>query len=136
MFASWCRRRRWPVALPATARRRPAAPQVATHLYSSPHFQAAHAPLLHALLSMLAGRCHAAAQSDLVDTLFGLAAANWSEFHLVLLPGWADRHLGGLGPSERQALLAHYGAGDLDGHSFERAALAFANDCAFLERAA
>jgi len=58
-------------------------PQVATKLYSSPLFRPAWAPLAEALLAMLLSRLYTAAQDDLSDSLFALAAANWTEFLLV-----------------------------------------------------
>ena len=59
------------------------APQVATKLYSLPLCQPAWAPLAEALLAMLASRLYTAAQDDLSDSLFALAASNWTEFLVV-----------------------------------------------------
>lgn len=181
--------------------------QVATRLYSLPLFQGARAPLAACLLGMLLSRLYRSAQDELGDTLFALAAANWSEWHLSTLPGRAggaelpvewrwrgavapvgpwpccthlhcpagvaeaaapgcrvlgaansyrtlplplwrshppcpldapagvvDTRLGGVGPSERGALLALWGGADLDAHSFERHLHAFLNDAAHYER--
>ena len=66
------------------------ASQVVTRLYASPLFAPAREPLVAALLSMLCARLYTAAQPDLVDTLYALAAANWTDFQLSLLPRWAD----------------------------------------------
>lgn len=82
-------------------------------------------------------RLHAAAAPDLVDSLFSLAAANWSAFHLDFLPTFLDAHPAGaaLGPSERAGLLALFGGADLEAAAFERQVLAFANNAAFLAAA-
>lgn len=61
----------------------PPTPQVATKLYTLPLFRPAWAPLAEALLAMLLSRLYTAAQDDLSDSLFALAAANWTEFLLV-----------------------------------------------------
>ena len=74
------------------------------------------------------------AQEPLLDTLFCLAAANWSVWHLSFLPSYVEAHLLFAGPSERQALTALFGASDLDAATFERQALAFLSDAAFYER--
>lgn len=63
------------------------APQVATKLYSLPLFRPAWAPLAEALLAMLLSRLYTAAQDDLSDSLFALAAANWTDFLLVRAGG-------------------------------------------------
>lgn len=111
---------------------------MATRLYGLPAFQPARAPLASSLLSMLASRLYGGAQEALADTLFSLAAANWTEFHLSTLPRFVEARLApaGLGPSEQAALLELFGQADLQAHSFERALLAFLNDAAFYERAA
>lgn len=57
--------------------------QVANKLYTLPLFRPAWAPLAEALLAMLLSRLYTAAQDDLSDSLFALAAANWTEFLLV-----------------------------------------------------
>lgn len=62
-------------------------PQVATKLYSLPLFRPAWAPLAEALLAMLLSRLYTAAQDDLSDSLFALAAANWTDFLLVRAGG-------------------------------------------------
>ena len=114
-------------------------PQVAAKLYSLPAFQLVRAPLAASLLAMLVSRLYRGAQDDLADSLFALAATNWSEFHLTVLPQFVGGRLaqgGGVGPSEHSALLALFGAADLDAHSFERSLLAFLNDAAYYERAA
>lgn len=60
---------------------------MATRLYTLPLFQAARGPLAACLLGMLLSRLYRAAQDELGDTLFALAAANWSDWHLSILPG-------------------------------------------------
>lgn len=110
------------------------------HLLSSagpPAAGSATHPLLLSPYSL--SSCPQAAQADLSDTLFALAASNWSAFLLATLPAFVDGWVApaaGLGPSERGALLALWGAADLDTHSFEQRLRLFANDCAYLERAA
>lgn len=110
--------------------------QVATRLFSLPLFQPLRAPLAEALLGALASRLYGAAQDDLSDSLFLLAASNWSEFHLSVLPRVIEQRLPGAGPSERAALVGLFGAADLDAHSFEHKLRLFLNDYAFLECAA
>lgn len=113
-------------------------PQVATKLFSLPLFEPARPPLAAALLALLTSRLYGGAQEALGDTLFCLAAANWTDFHASVLPRCAETTLAaaGLGPGERCAALAHWGQADLGAHSFERALLAFLNDVAYWERAA
>ncbi|KAL4856757.1 putative sphingolipid transporter spinster 2 [Chlorella vulgaris] len=112
--------------------------QVATKLFSHPAFQPARGPLAAALLGMLVSRLYGSAQDALGDTLFSLAAANWTELHTHILPRFLEARLApaGLGASELGALLALFGQADLDAHSFEKALLAFLNDAAFYARTA
>ncbi|KAI3429302.1 hypothetical protein D9Q98_005397 [Chlorella vulgaris] len=112
--------------------------QVATKLFSHPAFQPARGPLAAALLGMLVSRLYGSAQDALGDTLFSLAAANWTELHTHILPRFVEARLApaGLGASELGALLALFGQADLDAHSFEKALLAFLNDAAFYARTA
>ena len=50
---------------------------------------------------MLLSRLYRAAQDELGDTLFALAAANWSEWHLSTLPGGARGVVAGRAALER-----------------------------------
>ncbi|PRW61041.1 Tubulin-folding cofactor B [Chlorella sorokiniana] len=109
--------------------------QVATKLYSLPLFRPAWAPLTEALLAMLLSRLYTAAQDDLSDSLFALAAANWTEFLLGLLPRFVDGWLPGLGGSERAVLLSTLGQSDLDAHAFETKLRLLVNDAVFFEAA-
>lgn len=111
-------------------------PQVATKLYSLPLFQPLRAPLAASLLAMLVGGLYRGAQDELVDSLFSLAAANWSDFHLVLLPQFVDQRLGRVGGAERASLVALFGHSDLEAHAFEEHLRRFLNDASYFERAA
>jgi hypothetical protein len=85
---------------------------------------------------MLVSGLYRAAQDELIDSRFSVAAANWSDFHLVLLPRFVEQRLGRVGGAERASLVALFGHSDLDAHAFERKLLFFLNDAAFFERAA
>ncbi len=103
-----------------------------THLYSSPFFDPYRRRLFNALLTLLLSRLYAPVHLDLIDTLYGLAAANWSDFHLMLLPAYVEGQLGALGPARGQ-LLGGFGMGDMGAAAFEAKMSAFANDVAFLQ---
>lgn len=107
---------------------------VAAKLFASPHFDPARERLAAALLAMLLSRCYVAAHESLADTLFGLAAANWSAWHLTFLPAFVEAWLPCASASDKAALLTQFGSADLGANDFERALLAFLNDAAYLER--
>jgi hypothetical protein len=110
--------------------------RVAVHLFSSPLFLGARAPLADSLLRMLLSRLYGGAQEQIIDTLHGLASSmGWTEFQLTFVPSFVQRRLPWMGArgGEVGAVL---GADltDLDAAAFETAVLKFVNDVLYWQQ--
>jgi hypothetical protein len=88
---------------------------------------------MESTLTMLLTRMYTGAQESLIDTLYQLAAANWSHFLLSFLPAFAEKNLAGLGARGAE-LAAGLGSADMDALAFEKGVLAFVNDALYWEK--
>ena len=92
--------------------------------------------LMDSCLTTLRSLSFQGAQDQLIDTLYGLASSNWSEFLLQFLPRYAEQRLGHVGGGAGAGATAHFGMEDMDANAFERAVLAYVNDVVYLEERA
>lgn len=107
--------------------------QSGTKLYWKPYFSGMGQSIMDSVLAVLLTRMYTGAQDYLIDTLYGLASANWSAFLLGFVPAFTERRLAGLGPRGPEVAGA-LGVGDMDPSAFERAVLVFVNDTVYWER--
>ena len=109
--------------------------QSVSKLFWKPYFSAWKEALLDSILAILLTRMYSGAQDYLVDTLYALAASNWSEFLLVFMPAFAERRLAAkLGAARAQELVANVGVTDMEASTFEKAVLSFVNDAICIEK--
>ena len=107
--------------------------QSVTKVYWKPYFTPMGQLLMDSLLAMLLTRMYTGAQDYLIDTLYGLASANWSAFLLGFIPAFTGRRLAGLGPHGTE-VASVLGVADMDPSAFEKAILSFVNDAVYWER--
>ncbi|KAL4527441.1 hypothetical protein Ndes2526B_g08872 [Nannochloris sp. 'desiccata'] len=107
--------------------------QSRSKLFWKPYFSGWKDLTMESILSMLLTRMYTGAQESLIDTLYQLAAANWSHFLLSFLPAFAEKGLAGLGARGAE-LAAGLGTGDMEAWAFEKGVLAFVNDAIYWEK--
>jgi hypothetical protein len=107
---------------------------VAVKLYAHPLFQPHKAAVAEALLLILLSRLHTGAQEGVSDTLYAIAASNWSDFLLTFVPAFSERQLAVLGPA-KVAVVGALGVGDMGGAEWDTRLLAFLNDAWYYQQA-
>jgi hypothetical protein len=106
--------------------------QAASKLYCRSWFEVWKEVLMDSILRMLLCRMYTAAQDDLIDTLYGLAAANWSAFHFVFIPRFIERRMEIIRPRAAE-IAAIFGVSDMRPSAFESALKGFLNDALYWE---
>jgi hypothetical protein len=107
--------------------------QSRTKIFWKPYFGGWKDTTMESILSMLLTRMYTGAQETLIDTLYQLAAANWSHFLLSFLPAFTEKVLAALGARGAE-LAAGLGTGDMEVWAFEKSVLAFVNDAIYWEK--
>lgn len=106
--------------------------QLASKLYWRSWFDYRKENLMDSIMRMLMSRMYTAAQDDLIDTLYGLAASNWSTFHLGFIPCFIERRMKVLRPRAAE-IAAIFGVTDMGPSDFESAVKGFLNNTLFWE---